>query len=75
MPLLCVSNLLSPEIRNHSVTKKKSITDLDRPLAVQEVEDPRIFKNRHMKGVRLSAIRTGRLHLQEVILVLIYVKG
>jgi hypothetical protein len=38
------------------------ITDLDRPLEFQEVEATRFLDNRHMKVVRLSAIRTGRLY-------------
>jgi hypothetical protein len=38
------------------------ITGLDRPLEFQEVEAPRFLDNRHMKVVRLSAIRTGRLY-------------
>jgi hypothetical protein len=33
-----------------------------RPLGSQEVEVPRFLDNRHLKVVRLSAIRTGRLH-------------
>jgi hypothetical protein len=38
------------------------ITGLDRPLGFQEVEAPRFLGNRHMKVVRLSALRTGRLN-------------
>jgi hypothetical protein len=38
------------------------ITGLDRPLGFQEVEVPRFIDNRHMKVVRLSALRTGRLY-------------
>jgi hypothetical protein len=37
------------------------ITGLDRPLGFQEFEAPRFLDNRHMKVVRLSALRTGRL--------------
>ena len=32
------------------------------PIALQEVEAPRSQDNRHMKVVRLSAPRTGRLY-------------
>ena len=38
------------------------ITGLDRPLGFQVVEAPRLLDNRHMKVVRLSALRTGRLY-------------
>jgi len=38
------------------------ITGLDRPWGLQEVEAPRFHDNRHMKVVRLSALRTGRLY-------------
>ena len=36
---------------------------LDRPRGFQEVEAPRFQDSRHMKVVRLSALRTGRLYL------------
>ena len=44
------------------VRRKKSdpITGLDRPWGFQEVEAPRFQDSRHMKVVRLSALRTGR---------------
>jgi hypothetical protein len=43
-------------------TKSSPITGLDRPTGFQDVEAPRFLDNLHMKVVRLSAIRTGRLY-------------
>ena len=45
-----------------SKKKSNSITGLDRPWGFQEVEALRFQDNRHMKVVRLSALRTGRLY-------------
>ena len=45
------------------------------PRGFQEVKVPTFHVNRYMKVVRLSAIRTGRLYLQEIFLVLISVRG
>jgi hypothetical protein len=48
---------------NIKVKVKQSHRGLDRPFGLQEVEAPRFLDNRHMKVVRLSALRTGRLYL------------
>ena len=46
----------------------ESITGLDCPWDFQEDEAPRFQDNRHMKVVKLSALRTGRLCPQEVLI-------
>jgi hypothetical protein len=59
-----------------SVKVKWSHTGLGRPLGLQEVEAHRFLDNRHMKVVRLSALRTPAAFTpQERFLVLISVRG
>jgi hypothetical protein len=59
----CIEFLQYRRIPNKKV--KQSITGLDRPLVFKEVEAPRFQDSRHMKVVRLSALRTGRLYTPE----------
>jgi len=51
------------------------VQDYYRPRRFQESEAPRFLDNWHMKVVRLSAARTGRLYSQEVFVVFIFVRA
>jgi hypothetical protein len=45
-----------------NIRSSNPITGLDRPIGFQEVEAPRFQDNQHMKAVKLSALRAGRLY-------------
>ena len=51
-----------PNFNAALAVKSNPSTVLDRPWGFQEVEAPRFQDSRHMKVVRLSALRTGRLY-------------
>jgi hypothetical protein len=68
----CINSIGDRQMYQYKVQVKQSNY---RPLRFQEVEAPRFLNNQHMKVVRLSALRTGRLYLQEISLVLISVRG
>jgi hypothetical protein len=56
-------------------TLSSPVTGLEWPRGFQEVKVPQISWQRHRKVVRLSVLRTGRIYPQEILLVLISVRG
>jgi hypothetical protein len=62
-------------ILNHVLYSKKVKLSHYRPLGFQDVEASDFLDIRHMKVVRLSALRTGRLYPHEGVLVLISGRG
>jgi hypothetical protein len=51
------------------------ITGLDRPIGFQEVEAPAFLDNRHMKVVGCQPYAPAAFTTQEILLVLISVRG
>ena len=54
------SNIVPSE--GYKKEQSNPVTGLDRPWGFQEGEGPRFQDGRHMKVVRLSTLRTGRLY-------------
>jgi hypothetical protein len=75
----CLAHFYKMSQLYFSINKMKVKQSLHRPYyrpwGFQEVENPRFPDNRHTEMVRLSALRTGRLHPPGIFLVLDSVRG
>jgi hypothetical protein len=69
--IVCWHPVLSIYCNLFTTLQSNPITGLARPWGFQEVETRRFQDNRHIKMVRLSALRTARLYPQETFLILI----